>query len=102
MFIPLKKMLMFFGSPNHRVKEDINLLSLKISKQWFKSAYPKVQADFKKAKSTGRDGRSRRYCKEEQRGERSHSCTGSCENLLCDIFVLRPPAFVGFFGKAGY
>jgi len=40
---------MFFGSLNHRVKECINVLPPKISKQRFKYACPKLQADVTKA-----------------------------------------------------
>lgn len=66
---------MFFGSLNHSVKEYINILPPKISEQRFKFACPKLQEDVNKAKGTGRDGRSWRYCNEEQYGEGLHSCT---------------------------
>lgn len=56
-FIPHKTLIIaiFFGSLNHRVKENINILPHKISKERFKSACPKLQTCVNKAKATGRN-----------------------------------------------
>lgn len=67
---------MFFGSLNHRVKENINVFPYKISRERFKSACPKLQAYVNKAKANGINGRSWRCCKEEQSGEELHSFYG--------------------------
>lgn len=94
-FIPLEKMLiiaLFFGFLTRTVKEYSNFLTPKLPKQRFKSARPKLHLGFNKAKTTGRDGRSWRYCKEE------HGCGGSVRTFYVTSWG---PLLLCSMGKVG-